>query len=164
MGKVLGTELRTELQPALIGELDEISETFVQGSNLQFAAESLDKMLSGEKLDTRQIEILRWAGILWGQMEWNSKHFNAEPIVRKYGNLAVVATSLRPLFYQKVEQLNIPLTKDYSERVYQALRFFDVGQLPKGELSRIRQLLYGLGKELHQKLDARAMNSSAADD
>lgn len=104
----------------MIGNLKEQSKIMVLISDFSSVAESLENILRGDNPQTmREKEILRTTGDLFRHIDWGSEDYcspNSNP------RLVVLATELRPLFYEHMKSLGIYLgDRRYFEGVYNLL-------------------------------------------
>ena len=97
-------------------DFKEYTELFCASTRLQSVAIGLREIIEGQENAERGN--FEWGANMLGQMDWNSKHF----LKRENPELCVIATELRPKFYETILKLGIPFNKSFSERIYETLR------------------------------------------
>ena len=105
---------------SLTGNLQDEAELFSASVRLQSVAIGLNKIIDGQQIEGREQENFEWAGNLVGQMDWNSKHYHQ----REHPELCVMATRLRPRFYDALLRLRIPFDAKFSEGLYDTLKSY----------------------------------------
>ena len=110
---------------------------FAESSALDDVVTGLTKIIKRNKLTQNEREKLDWAARLWGQMDWNSGHYETGVPA----NLMLTAMSLRPLFYKTLVDLGIRLTPNFSKRVYTTLESCGERRtLSSEELDKVKDL------------------------
>lgn len=121
---------------------------FEVSSKLRQVSEGLAKILQNEQLTDFEKGLFDWAGDLFGQMDWDSPHWGKEEIPLGVFELA---TNLRPLFHEKINQLNIPL-KQYSENFYKLLKSQGTGLYEKERINQLKTLYPEMSKEIFNRI------------
>lgn len=125
-------------------------------SRLQTVASGLQKLITGEKLEGgEEAELNRFAD-LFGEVDWRSEHYKRH----EHPELSVMATRLRPLFYSKLIELEIPCDRAYSERIYQTLKSAGrkIAVSPQ-ELPQVQKLFQSMSDEILSGLQYASMMS-----
>jgi len=121
-------------------DLRERAELFATDVRLQSVSSILKNLLEGKFLVTQEKELLRWAGDLVGEVDWNSSAYNLRKGKREV-HFLLTTSKIRPMFYQAFLDMKFPPSRDFLDRLYETLQSSgDRMQLNRGELKIAQQL------------------------
>jgi hypothetical protein len=131
-------------------DLDEYAETFVISTRMQEVARALDSIMGGKTLETRPA-VLDWVAEVTGQIDFDAPINN--PGISP--EIKVVATRLRPLFFELLSQLRIPNGSAFLGQTYKTLKSYGARVvLSREELMQARELYGVIGQNLLVSLQA----------
>ena len=74
--------------------------------------------INQQEIDESETKNFEWAANLVSEMDWNSTHYHN----REHQELCVIATRLRPNFYETLRRLRVPFDAEFSEGIYEILK------------------------------------------
>jgi hypothetical protein len=93
------------------------SELFLHHQKLRTVSDGLSKLINGRHLTAFERNIFDYMGNLFGQIDWKSEHYEKN----EHPELSVIATRLRPFFYEAVGDRFFQNSK-YLEGIYKTLK------------------------------------------
>jgi hypothetical protein len=117
------------------------AELFLASSRLQSVASGLKKIIDGKEVNDSKN--FCWAGDLTARMDFNSKYFQEKE------ELCVIATRLRPKFYEAILKFEIPFDSNFSDNLYETLNSgCNRIELKDNELRQAYQLYQGIASSI----------------
>jgi hypothetical protein len=101
-------------------DLREEAGLFVASSRLQSVADGLKKIIDGWQIELSETGNFDWVRDLTGQLDWNSDYYGRG----EHLELFVMATRLRPIFYEALFKFRVPFGERFSEGVYETLKSY----------------------------------------
>lgn len=125
--------------------LQDLAKLFEASSRFQTVASELLKIINNPELTCDESKTFDWVANLLGQIDWDSEPYKQET----FTGLTVLATELRPLFYQSLVRLDINSGRFFLDRVYDALKTYGKNcQLSANELNQAQQLFQCMATDI----------------
>ena len=133
-------------------DLQEKAELFATDVRLQSVSSILKNLLEGKVLVTQEKELLRWAGKLVGEVDWDSSAYKSRK-EKKGVYFLLITNKIRPIFYQTFLDMRVPLNRDFLDRLYETLcSSGDRMQLNPEELRIAQQLTHFISHKIFSRL------------
>lgn len=129
--------------------LQDKAELFSASVRLQSVATGLQRIIDRQQMEERATENFKWMGNLVGQMDWDSQHYHQ----REHPELCLIATKLRPRFYEALLRFRIPFDAKFSEGIYETLKSYGGKvQLEVEELRQAHQIFESMATDILTEL------------